>query len=173
VLHDGRVLDRAVRRHARAAHRRYRLFQDRLGVRRGGRDPPHRGGDRRGRARLGCSRWSRTRLRRGFFQAKGAALKDKLKAEREEKRALEKELARLKSKLVASQGEDLAAQAVDVKRRQGACRHARGGLTPRPWRETMDRLKHPAQVGGDRPRLGRRRQGIADRRGDGPISRQK
>src|SRR6266513_1697461 len=50
-----------------------------------------------------------------FFQAKGAALKEKLKAEREEKRALEKELARLKSKLAASQGEDLAAQAVDVK----------------------------------------------------------
>src|SRR5437870_8094550 len=50
-----------------------------------------------------------------FFEATGAALKDKLRAEREEKRALERELARLKSKLAASQGEDLAAQAVDVK----------------------------------------------------------
>jgi alanyl-tRNA synthetase len=37
---DGRRLDRAVRGYARRAHRRYRLFQDRVGIRRGRRHPP-------------------------------------------------------------------------------------------------------------------------------------
>src|SRR5467141_812265 len=73
-----------------------------------------------------------------FFQAKGAALKDKLKAEREEKRALEKELARLKSKLVASQGEDLAAQAVDVKGAKVLVATLEGA-DAQTLRETIDR----------------------------------
>jgi alanyl-tRNA synthetase len=51
----------------------------------------------------------------GVFQASGDALREKIKAEREEKRALEKELARLRSKLAMGQGQDLASQAVDVK----------------------------------------------------------
>src|SRR5882672_2717969 len=76
-----------------------------------------------------------------FFQAKGAALKEKLKAEREEKRALEKELARLKSKLVASQGEDLAAQAVDVKGAKVLVATLEGA-DAQTLRETMDKLKH-------------------------------
>jgi alanyl-tRNA synthetase len=76
-----------------------------------------------------------------FFQAKGAALKEKLKAEREEKRALEKELARLKSKLVASQGEDLAAQAVDVKGAKVLAATLEGA-DAKTLRETLDRLKH-------------------------------
>ncbi|TMH83032.1 MAG: alanine--tRNA ligase [Betaproteobacteria bacterium] len=75
-----------------------------------------------------------------FFQAKGAALKDKLKAEREEKRALEKELARLKSKLAASQGEDLAAQAVDVKGAKVLAATLEGA-DAKTLRETLDRLK--------------------------------
>jgi alanyl-tRNA synthetase len=61
----------------------------------------------------------------GFYQASGDALKEKLKAEREEKRALEKELARLKSRLAASQGDDLAAQAVEVKGIKVLCDRAR------------------------------------------------
>jgi len=75
-----------------------------------------------------------------FFQAKGAALKDKLKAERDEKRALEKELVRLKSKLAASQGEDLAAQAVDVKGAK-VLAAALEGADAKTLRETLDRLK--------------------------------
>src|SRR6266480_3020231 len=76
-----------------------------------------------------------------FFQAKGAALKDKLRAEREEKRALERELARLKSKLAASQGEDLAAQAVDVKGAKVLAATLEGA-DAKTLRETMDKLKH-------------------------------
>src|SRR5467141_1950525 len=75
-----------------------------------------------------------------FFQAKGAALRDKLKAEREEKRALERELARLKSKLAASQGEDLAAQAVDVKGAKVLAATLEGA-DAKTLRETMDKLK--------------------------------
>src|SRR5712691_6351282 len=75
-----------------------------------------------------------------FFQAKGAALKEKLKAEREERRALEKELARLKSKVAASQGEDLAAQAVDVKGAK-VLAVTLEGADAKTLRETMDRLK--------------------------------
>src|SRR6266851_9730927 len=75
-----------------------------------------------------------------FFQAKGAALKDKLKAEREEKRALERELARLKSRLASSQGEDLAAQAVDVKGAKVLAATLEGA-DAKTLRETMDKLK--------------------------------
>src|SRR5207245_9519542 len=51
----------------------------------------------------------------GFRQAQGEAWKETRKQQSEDNRALEKELARLKSKLAASQGEDLAASAVEVK----------------------------------------------------------
>ena len=75
-----------------------------------------------------------------FFQASGDALKDKLKAEREEKRALEKELARLKSRLAASRGEDLADQAVDVKGVKVLAATLEGA-DAKSLRETVDKLK--------------------------------
>ncbi len=76
----------------------------------------------------------------GFYQASGDALKEKLKAEREEKRALEKELARLKSRLVASQGDDLAAQAVEVKGIK-VLAASLDGADAKTLRETLDKLK--------------------------------
>jgi alanyl-tRNA synthetase len=76
----------------------------------------------------------------GFYQATGAALKEKLKAEREEKRMLEKELARLKSKLASSQGEDLTTQAVDVKGIK-LLAATLDGADAKTLRETLDSLK--------------------------------
>jgi len=76
----------------------------------------------------------------GFFQASGDALKEKLKAEREEKRALEKELARFKSKLAASRGEDLAGRAVQVKGAK-VLAVVLEGADAKTLRETMDKLK--------------------------------
>jgi alanyl-tRNA synthetase len=76
----------------------------------------------------------------GFYQASGDALKEKLKAEREEKRALEKELARLKSRLASSQGDDLAAQAVEVKGVK-VLAASLDGADARTLRETLDKLK--------------------------------
>jgi len=76
----------------------------------------------------------------GFFQASGEALKDKLKAEREERKALEKELARLKSKLVSSQGSDLTAQVVDVKGAKVLAATLEGA-DAKTLRETMDQMK--------------------------------
>src|SRR6266536_3185494 len=76
----------------------------------------------------------------GFYQASGDALKEKLKAEREEKRALEKELARLKSRLASSQGEDLAAQAVEVKGIK-VLAASLDGADAKTLRETLDKLK--------------------------------
>jgi len=76
----------------------------------------------------------------GFYQASGETLKEKLKAEREEKRALEKELARLKSKLASSQGEDLAARAVEVKGIK-VLAAALDGADAKTLRETLDKLK--------------------------------
>ena len=76
----------------------------------------------------------------GFYQASGDALKEKLKAEREEKRALEKELARLKSRLAASRGEDLAAQAVEGKGIK-VLAAALDGADAKTLRETLDNLK--------------------------------
>ncbi len=75
-----------------------------------------------------------------FFQASGEALMDKLKAEREERKALEKELARLKSKRASSQGEDLADQAFEVKGARVLAATLEGA-DARTLRETMDRLK--------------------------------
>lgn len=74
------------------------------------------------------------------FQASGDALKEKLKAEREEKRALEKELARLKSRLATSQGGDLAAQAVEVKGVK-VLAATLDGADVKTLRETLDKLK--------------------------------
>ncbi len=54
--------------------------------------------------------------------------------------ALEKELARMKSKLAASQGEDLAAQAVEVKGARVLAATLDGADVP-TLRETMDKLK--------------------------------
>ena len=55
-------------------------------------------------------------------------------------RALEKELARLKSKLAASQGDDLAGQAVEVKGVKVLAAVLEGADVP-TLRETMDKLK--------------------------------
>jgi alanyl-tRNA synthetase len=76
----------------------------------------------------------------GFYQATGDALKEKLKAEREEKKALEKELARLKSRIASSHGEDLAAQAVEVKGIK-VLAATLDGADAKTLRETLDRLK--------------------------------
>ena len=55
-------------------------------------------------------------------------------------RSLERELARLKSRLASSQGEDLAAQAVEVKGTK-VLAAALEGADARTLRETMDQLK--------------------------------
>ena len=71
VLQHGRLLDRAVRRHPRDAHRRHRPVQDRVGVGRGRRRAPHRGGDRRRRA--GPGRAARARAGRRRSPARGGS----------------------------------------------------------------------------------------------------
>ena len=58
----------------------------------------------------------------------------------EEKRALEKELARLKSKLATSQGADLSAQAIEVKGAKVLAATLEGADS-KTLRETMDQLK--------------------------------
>jgi alanyl-tRNA synthetase len=81
----------------------------------------------------------------GFFQASGDALRDKLRAERDGKKALEKDVARLKSRIAASQGDDLAAQAVEVRAKDGTKMRvlaaALEGADAKTLRETMDKLK--------------------------------
>ena len=58
----------------------------------------------------------------------------------DEKRSLEKELARLKSKLASNQGEDLADQAVDVKGAK-VLAVTLDGADAKTLRDTMDKLK--------------------------------
>jgi alanyl-tRNA synthetase len=76
----------------------------------------------------------------GFFQASGEALRKKLLAEREDRRALEKELARLRSKLAMGQGQDIASQAVEVKGAK-VLAAAIDGADAKTLRETLDKLK--------------------------------
>jgi alanyl-tRNA synthetase len=76
----------------------------------------------------------------GFFQSSGDALREKLRTEREEKKTLEKELSRLKSKMAAAQGEDLSSQAVEVKGVK-VLAVALDGADAKTLRETLDQLK--------------------------------
>jgi alanyl-tRNA synthetase len=75
-----------------------------------------------------------------FYQASGEALRKKLVQEREERRNLEKEIARLRSKLAMGQGTDLAAQAVDVKGAKVLAATIEGA-DAKTLREAMDKLK--------------------------------
>ncbi len=62
----------------------------------------------------------------------------------EEKKALEKEVARLRGKLLSGQGGDLSSQAIEVKGRNGPVRVLAVTLDdadPKTLRETVDRLK--------------------------------
>ena len=77
----------------------------------------------------------------GFRGASLDVVKEKFKAEREEKRALEKELARLKSKFASNQGTDLAGQAVEVKGVK-VLAAALDGADAKTLRETLDQLKN-------------------------------
>ena len=79
-------------------------------------------------------------LETGFKGASLDVLKEKFKAEREEKRALEKELARFKSKFASSQGQDLAGQAVDIKGVK-VLAAALDGADAKTLRDTLDQLK--------------------------------
>ena len=58
----------------------------------------------------------------------------------EEKKALEKELARLRTKLALGQGQDLASQAIDVKGAKVLVATLEGA-DAKTLRETMDKLK--------------------------------
>src|SRR5438132_4941592 len=63
----------------------------------------------------------------------------------EEKKALEKELSRMRSKLLSGQGSDLSSQAVEVKAKNGQVMRVLAvtldDADPRTMRETVDRLK--------------------------------
>ena len=76
----------------------------------------------------------------GFYQASGEALRKKLHAEREERRSLEKELARMRSKLAMGQGSDVASQAIDVKGAKVLAATLEGA-DAKTLREAMDKLK--------------------------------
>jgi alanyl-tRNA synthetase len=74
------------------------------------------------------------------FKVPAAELPAKIEQLLESARATEKELARLKSKLAASQGDELAARAIDVKGLK-VLAVAIDGADARSLRETMDKLK--------------------------------
>jgi alanyl-tRNA synthetase len=76
----------------------------------------------------------------GFYQTTRDKLEERIHATRERERALEKELARLKSKLASSQGDDLADQAREVKGAKVLAASLEGA-DAKTLRETMDKLK--------------------------------
>jgi alanyl-tRNA synthetase len=77
----------------------------------------------------------------GFAGASVHDLKQKFLALQASDRAKEKELARLKSKMAAVQGEDLSSQAVDVKGVK-VLAVTLDGADPQALRETLDQLKN-------------------------------
>jgi alanyl-tRNA synthetase len=74
------------------------------------------------------------------FKAPASELKAKIGQALDNVRSLEKELARLKSKLASSQGDDLAAQAMDIKGIKVLAATLEGADV-KTLRETMDKLK--------------------------------
>jgi alanyl-tRNA synthetase len=74
------------------------------------------------------------------LRAQPGAVEKALSTLLEEKKGLEKELGRLKSRLASSQGEDLASQAVEVKGSK-VLAVALDGADAKTLRETMDKLK--------------------------------
>ncbi len=75
-----------------------------------------------------------------LLKAPSSELTHKIAQVQDNVKALEKELARLKSKLAASQGDDLSAQAVDIKGIK-VLAAALDGADAKSLRETMDKLK--------------------------------
>jgi alanyl-tRNA synthetase len=75
-----------------------------------------------------------------LLKAPSSELTQKIAQVQDNVKALEKELARLKSKLASSQGDDLSAQAVDVKGIK-VLAAAMEGADAKSLRETLDKLK--------------------------------
>ena len=75
-----------------------------------------------------------------LLKAPATELTQKIAQVQENVKAMERELARLKSKLAASQGEDLAGQAVDVRGIKVLAATLEGG-DAKSLRETLDQLK--------------------------------
>jgi len=73
-------------------------------------------------------------------RAQPGAVEKAVSALLEEKKALEKELGKLRSKLALGQGQDLASQAVDVKGAKVLVATL-DGADPKTLRDTMDKLK--------------------------------
>jgi alanyl-tRNA synthetase len=79
-------------------------------------------------------------FRFGYQKADVAEMKKRVESVLESNKALEKELARLRSKLAMGQGQDIAAQAVDVKGARVLAAMIEGA-DAKTLRETMDKLK--------------------------------
>jgi alanyl-tRNA synthetase len=75
-----------------------------------------------------------------FYQASGDALREKILAEREEKRTLQKKLDQLQAKLAAGGSKDLVAEAKEVKGIKVLAARL-DGMDAKGLRETIDRLK--------------------------------
>jgi alanyl-tRNA synthetase len=93
----------------------------------------------------GALRWVQAaedekRFVEGFYQSSGEALRKKLLQEREERKNLEKEIARLRSKLASGQGQDIASQAVEVKGVKVLAATVEGA-DAKTLREALDKLK--------------------------------
>jgi alanyl-tRNA synthetase len=79
-------------------------------------------------------------LEAGFREVNVAGVRQRVASLQDANRALEKELTRLKSKLAATQGEELVAQAVDVKGVK-VLAAAMEGADAKALREAVDKLK--------------------------------
>ncbi len=101
-----------------------------------------------------------------LLRAPPTELTQKIAQVQENVKAMERELARLKSRLAASQGDDLAGQAVDVRGIKVLAATLEGG-DAKSLRETLDQLKVETENRSHRARRDRRRQGAARRRSDG------
>jgi alanyl-tRNA synthetase len=76
-----------------------------------------------------------------LLKAQPEALVDRVSSLLEQARALEKEVIRLKSKLVGSQIGDLVEQAVEIEGGARLLTATLGGIDPATLRETLDKLK--------------------------------
>ena len=138
-----RLLHGAVRRHARAARGRHRPVQDRQRRRRRRRRAPHRGGDRRGRARVRrAERCSCCKDVAGLVRGtRDDARRTRCASSSSASAQLEREIRALKDKLASGQGTDLAAGARRRRRASRSWPRSVDGADAGALRNAVDQLK--------------------------------
>ncbi len=158
-----RFLARAVRRHARGAHWRHRVFQDRVPGRRGGGGAPRRGDHGRSRARLGAGNGRRAAFRRRLLSGVRRRVEGKAQGGAGGEKGAGKGARTPEVQARLEPGRGSGGAGCRREGHQGARGFARRRGCEDPARNARQ-VEGQAEIRRDRARLDRGRKGEPDRR---------